>query len=73
MLGVNSNPFSPSNRSSLVASRLTMARDQMNGIFQPGDPASGLDLACPLLEQTLLPRPEIERRCVAHPLYHAIY
>jgi hypothetical protein len=33
-----------------VAPWLTMARDQMNGIFHPCDPASGLDLAHPLLE-----------------------
>jgi hypothetical protein len=32
-----------------VAPWLTMARDQMNGIFHPCDPASGLDLAHPLL------------------------
>ena len=35
---------------SRVAPWLTMARDEMNGIFHPSDPASGLDLAHPLLE-----------------------
>src|ERR1700730_642047 len=33
-----------------VAPRLTMARDQMNGIIYTCDPASGLDLAHPILE-----------------------
>jgi hypothetical protein len=33
-----------------VAPRLTMARDQMNGIFHTCDPASGLDLSHPVLE-----------------------
>src|SRR5450755_5015968 len=35
---------------SRVAPWLTMTRDQMNGIFHTCDPASGLDLAHPLLE-----------------------
>jgi hypothetical protein len=45
-----SNSLSLSNRSSLVAARLTIARGQMNGIFDIRDPVSGPDLAHPILE-----------------------